>query len=608
MQVGTLAIQHLFEKDILYRVPLYQRPYVWDEGEQWQPLWDDFRRLAELLVAGATPRAHFLGATVQDREAVPPGQMESRLLIDGQQRLTTLQLVLKALHDAAVAHGLDRYASAVAKLYRNDHPLNTKAYERFKVYPTNADRDDFHAVMAAISPAELLRSAGAGSNVRAIGRTIIDAYLFFSREIAAWLRQGDEGQVEHRMASLYGAIRDNVRLVVIDLDEKDDAQLIFETLNARGTPLLAADLVKNALLNRVAQDGGDTEAAYQSYWQTFDQDRGFWRMQVGRGHAQRPRIELFLQHALTIMTGGDVSAAHLYTEYRDFSGAPDASSASEQLKLLHRYGTIYRRLIERTGPPRLQLFLDRLAVMEFETVYPLLIKLADRLEGDPETLIAVLIDLESFLVRRLASRLSTRGYNTLFVTLTKLIDGPVEDIPQTVRRALLAGTAEVDRWPDDTEFRTALTDYPLYENLTRPRLRLLLEALEGGLRNDLAETNYVPRGLTVEHVMPQSWQTYWPLPMNAEPAQASDRRDRLIHTLGNLTLLNNRLNPMQSNRGWLTVSDSEPGKRDGLRDNSTLFLNKDLVAYEEWSEETIAERAGMLVVVAQQIWHRPALD
>ncbi|MBD3623903.1 MAG: hypothetical protein HUJ24_00685 [Rhodobacteraceae bacterium] len=91
--------------------------------------------------------------------------------------------------------------------------------------------------------------------------------------------------------------------MVIDLDEKDDAQLIFETLNARGTPLLSADLVKNSLLSEILDNGGDAEKAYQKYWQAFDEDAPFWRAEIGRGHARRARIEIFLQHALTLLTG-----------------------------------------------------------------------------------------------------------------------------------------------------------------------------------------------------------------------------------------------------------------------------------------------------------------
>src|SRR5690606_10804621 len=125
----------------------------------------------------------------------------------------------------------------------------------------------------------------------------------------------DEEHVERRVAGLYGAIRDQLRLVVIDLDDKDDAQAIFETLNARGAPLLSADLIKNSLLADLP--AAEAEEAYRLYWQQFDNDGHFWRELVGRGHAQRARIETFLQHSLTLMTGETVSAGHLYNAYRD---------------------------------------------------------------------------------------------------------------------------------------------------------------------------------------------------------------------------------------------------------------------------------------------------
>ena len=131
MQVGTLAIQHLFEKDVLYKVPLYQRPYVWNQEEQWAPLWEDLRRLAEQLLAGKQPRAHFLGASVQDRPPMPPGQIETRLLIDGQQRLTTVQLFLRAFEDVSRSDEDTSYQQALAKLTGNNHPLSKQPHERF---------------------------------------------------------------------------------------------------------------------------------------------------------------------------------------------------------------------------------------------------------------------------------------------------------------------------------------------------------------------------------------------------------------------------------------------------------------------------------------------
>lgn len=605
MQVNMLGVQHVFEKEVLYRVPLYQRPYVWTEDDQWQPLWEDIVGVAEQIMAGKPGRAHFIGATVQDHEKVLPGTIETRLLIDGQQRLTTLQLMLKAFHDLALARGNQPYASALGKLVRNHHPLNTAPHQDHKVWPTNADRADYDRVMRSGDRATVVRACGGRADTRRIGRSIVDAYLFFLDTIGEWL-DGAGATPDARIAALYAAIRENVRLVVIDLDDKDDAQLIFETLNARGTPLLAADLVKNALLSAVERDTpGKSEAVYLAHWQMFDADAAFWREKIGRGHAQRARIEIFVQHALTVMTGAEVSAGQLYAAYRDYAASGKAPPALAQMATLSRYGAIYRRLVEHKVPPRVALFMERLGVMGFETIYPVLIKLFDRFDGDDAGPIPVLLDLESFLIRRLVARLSTRSYGTLFVGLLAALDAPLETLPTAFRHALAQGTAEVDRWPDDEEFGKAWRTNRLYENLTRPRLRMLLEGMEAAARDHFAETTSVPRNLQVEHVLPQSWREHWPLPDGVDAAAGAARRDELVHCIGNLTLLNGKLNASQSNRAWLDLDEGQPGKRSGLNDHGTLYLNKALTRYDAWDEAAIEERAGLLLAHAQDCWPRP---
>jgi hypothetical protein len=599
MQVGTLAVQHIFEKDVLYAVPLYQRPYVWNEKEQWEPLWEDLSRLGETISQGKAARAHFMGASVQDRPAGPPGQIETRVLIDGQQRLTTLQLLLKAFRDVTSARANIPYTLALEKLVRNNHPLSTSAHEKFKVWPTNADRDDFRTVMEVSGKADLLKALGAKSDATRIKRNIPDAYLYFAGVIENWLAE-DEARSAARIAGLYSAIRDNIRIVIIDLDDKDDAQVIFETLNARGTPLLSADLVKNSLLNEVQADKGNPEEAYEQYWKKFDTDAGFWRAQVGRGHAQRARIETFLQHTLTLLTKNIVSATHLYAAYRDYSQSGVGGTALDRLRKFRTYGGIYKRLQGEYPEPRINAFFERLRTLDVITAWPFILALFDKLEGHLAPLEEVLVVLESFLVRRMVCRLSTRGYGDVFAALTSLLDGEAAKIPVVVRSALLASTAETDRWPKNDEFKTAWVGNPLYENLTRPRLRMLLEAAEAGLRNEFAETKAVPKGLTIEHVMPQSWREHWPLPasMNAQD------RDRIIHTVGNLTLLNNKLNPHQSNKPWIDGETPEDGKREALRAHSTLFLNKQLCDHEDWNEARIAERSANLFDTALKVWPR----
>ncbi|TDK50357.1 DUF262 domain-containing protein [Antarcticimicrobium luteum] len=606
MQVGTLAIQHLFEKDVLYRVPLYQRPYVWKEEEQWQPLWEDMRRLSEDLLLGKQPRSHFLGASVQDRPSVPPGQIETRLLIDGQQRLTTLQLLLRAFEDAVKLEDDSRYHKAIGNLIRNKHPLSTKDYEGFKIWPTNADRDDYQMVMESADRTALLKSFGVRSDAKSVGRNIPDGYLFFHDAISEWLAEDDGAEKDKKIPALYSAVRDNVRLVVIDLDEKDDAQLIFETLNARGTPLLSADLVKNSLLSEIQDNGGDAEKVYQKYWQAFDKDAPFWRAEIGRGHARRARIEIFLQHALTLLTGDDVSAAHLYAAYRDFALGEHAGSPEDRIQTIKKYGEIYREIVEGHESPRIKTFLDRLKVMDIGTAYPFLLKLFDVLGARADLLSEVLSDIESFLVRRMVCRLSTRGYNRLFVDLIAEIEGEPDQIPQRIRVSLLSRTAEFDRWPSNDEFKKAWINNPLYENLTRPRLRLILEAMEAALRGDFAETKDVPKNLTVEHVMPQTWQTNWPLPGEISEAEEMLRRSELIHTIGNLSLLNHRLNPAQSNKAWVVEGDPDGGKREALEDHSVLYLNKRLCEHDSWNEAKIIERSIALFENAKKIWTAPS--
>lgn len=257
MHTGTLTVRKVFEQERRHIAPMYQRPYVWTEDEQWEPLWNDFKALAEALLGGGQPRPHFLGAIVLDQRQTPTGHVETRMVIDGQQRLTTLQLFLEAFADLCKVRGLDPHHRALLKLTRNDDPLSKDPDEAFKVWPTNVDREHYRRIMNFGSPAEVekyykrqpkpkrprkgVAKKGRTKAQQQDGHPLAGSYTYFYRVIDAWI--GDAGEsAETRVAHLFEAITNYVRLVVIDLDKEDDAQLIFETLNARGTPLLASDL------------------------------------------------------------------------------------------------------------------------------------------------------------------------------------------------------------------------------------------------------------------------------------------------------------------------------------------------------------------------------
>ena len=605
MQTGILSVQRLFDREVHYAVPLYQRPYVWNEEEQWQPLWDDLCPLAEMVAEGKEGRAHFLGASVQEVIPVPAGTTEVRRVIDGQQRMTTLQILLKAYRDVAVALGHPNYGDAVLRLVRNRDPLIVESAKKQKLWPTRADQADYQEVMDANSPSELLLALGVPEQSYPLeNHTIANAYLFFHREIISWVK-ASKGNIEERLKGLYGAIRDRLRLVVIDLDDKDDAQAIFETLNARGAPLLSADLVKNSLLSDLSPS--EAEDAYRMYWQSFDANGAFWRKLIGRGHAQRARIETFLQNALTLMTGEAVSAGHLYNAYRDFAATEEAGSAKDMLARFKRLGDIFQKLQQPQDDRRLSDFFYRLGVLDVVTAWPFILALYEKYEDQPDTVNKVLIDLESYLIRRMVCRLSTRGYGSAFSKLAGVVKGADADIVSAIRAELLEGAAEVDRFPTDEEFESAWTSNPLYQNLTRPRIRMLLEAMEEATRTGYAETDRAPRNLTVEHVMPQGWHENWALPSNLR----ADERDVKIHTIGNLTLLNGKFNTYQSNRPWGTsdmgLSDQNTdGKRENLKKHTTLALNRELCEEEAWTETQISDRAKTLFGYAKGIWARPS--
>lgn len=597
MDAGTLKVQHIFGSDKRYIVPLFQRPYVWNKEDQWRPLWNDVETLASRIYEQGGTRPHFLGAIVLDQVPQPTGQVETRLIVDGQQRLTTIQLLLEAFSDACAARGVDKYHRALQKLTRNDDPISDDPDEDFKVWPTNADREHFRSVMRAADPDEVRDLYGRASSAKSVGHPIADAYLRFYGWVDRWIDEVDD--LEKRVHSLYAAVKENLRLVAIDLDSQDDPQVIFETLNARGTPLLASDLIKNFLFHQPRTDGGNLRRLYEQYWSPFDESQSYWRKEIGRGHARRPRIDTYLQHYLMMRTAEEVEVSHLYTSFREYGEQELEGGVEGELASIREYGAIYRSFDERSEKMRVGRFFLRLRTMNVTSAYPFLLELFGSLEEDDEQLLAVLGVTESFLVRRMVCRLTTRGYARLFVeavTALRNLDGAPLD---RVCTYFTESEADARRWPDDAEFRNAWTSSPLYRRLSQSRVRMMLEALERKMRTKKSEEISFGNDLPIEHLLPQSWQAHYPLPDDLPEAEALARRQELLHSMGNLTLLTQSLNSSVSNGPW------EEKKREILK-HSALALNRELGEEDCWDENAIEERSRALFEDARKVWPGPA--
>ena len=610
VKADTLDLVGLFDKDLRFRVPLFQRPYVWQQEKNWEPLWGDVKLVAERrLAAGETAarmpaRPHFLGAVVLDQLAKDGWKITTREVIDGQQRLITLQLLLTAAMRVARVREVEDVANLLEPLVRNKPVLVKKsgADSEFKVWPTNADQAQFRSVMNEV-PDEYGKAAQG---------LFVKALAYFTDAISEWLDGEDDSAT--RLGLLADVLRDDLRVVVIDLDEEDDAQVIFETLNSRGAALEAADLVKNRLFLRARGEGADLDALYDTYWKPFDSKA--WRRNRAVGRVTRSRIDVFLSHWLTMKTGTETSLPNLFTTFDDWLCKTDLDGKAV-FEELARYGQTYDD-IENLPPTSFEgRVVYRIEQLQLTTVMPLLLYvygLSDTLleEQRRERLMAA---VDSFLVRRFVCGLTTKDYNKLFSYLVgKVREAPAE-ADSVVIRELAAQTSAARIWPSDTEFGQTLSGTPLYLRI-KGRVRIVLEGIEDGLRAGgkseqpllLMNDSQCKGPLTVEHIMPQKWLEHWPAP--AGGAEGAAARDELLHTLGNLTLLNDKLNPDIGNAAW-------PLKKEKLAQHTVMRLTIGSVLHAPptavgndwsggWDESRIRARGRYLAARSLEVW--PRLD
>ena len=220
--------------------------------------------------------------------------------------------------------------------------------------------------------------------------------------------------------------------------------------------------------------------------------------------------------------------------------------------------------------------------------------------------------LESWIVRRALCRATSKDMNRMVVELLRAMDDAgAATAGDTVEKLLASQQADSRYWPDDVTLSAALREEPIYKNLSRPRLRMVLEAIEDSLRGPLGEGQRCPRNLTVEHVMPQAWREHWGADI-ADDTIAALRHDVVVHILGNLTLVGGRLNPTLSNRPWTSEQAKarglgDHGKRDHLLKHSLLKLNAEMVAEHDdtWTEDDIRARGEAHIGSVTAIWPRP---
>ena len=599
MKPDTRTVTELFERDVRYVVPLYQRPYVWDEEHQWQPLWDDVTVLLNHLSSpwgAGNHYSHFLGAIVLEQETQAPGKIPLYTVIDGQQRLTTLQILLRAGSLVASEFGCHGDAELLQDLVLNN-PLKAEGDERFKVWPTNSNRGSFKAIVDPGGPPDGWTDDA--------DNLIEEACAYFEKRLHEWVGEApDEEDRKARIRTIRVALCDLLKIVSITLEPGDNAQVIFETLNARGTPLLALDLVKNAVFNEASKQGLDVDDLYEQVWKP-ELDDPYWRRERRQGRLYRAQGELFLMHWLVMRLRRVVPATELFTAFRKgILQADPAPDMAELIRQLCRDAAIMRSFDEQPDGSPEQLFFSRLEDMDTTTLLPLVLYLFSNEKVTAKRRRRALGMLESWLVRRTCMRWTAKNYNEQVAVLLGKVAAEPERADRVVHQHLSSAAGDINRWPEDEEMIARFATIDAYGNIAQRRLVMLLSGVEQYLYSSKTEALTVPKGLSLEHIMPQAWEKHWPLPQchsTEERLVATEHRNVRIHRFGNLTLVTMPMNTALSNSKW-SVKRKELGK------GSKLLLNGEILDEyaDSFDEQCIDARTQLLAQRVCKIWPGPA--
>lgn len=599
METAVRTPRQLFNLSQHLVVPLFQRRYVWEAEHQWQPLWDDITRTAELRRAEKDV-SHFLGAAVLQALPMGVGDLQRWALIDGQQRVTTLQLVLDAVGAVLEEMGQSRLHARLERLTHNDAVDVDRDEDILKLRHQNDDGVTFREVMTAPAPV-------AHADLTDPEARLTRAHEFFTRQAQEWL-----GEDSERAEALTDTLLQGLQLVAITLQADEDSQEIFETLNARGTPLTAADLIKNFMIQRIQAEGGDADAAYHRHWQMFE--TRFWEKETSVGRMYVSRATLYLQQWLTSRLGEEVGHNRLFPRFKDYVDHRADTGAKVLLGEIATEAKIYQRWIEESTSDKANLSPAALSVyrytqVDIQVAMPLMIWLHDPRRRVPESEVTrALVAVESWIMRRMLLRLTTADLGrSLSSLISALSDVPVDQVGQYVEQYLSRLSTASNYWPADDELRRTLQEVPAYRAFRRSRLRMMLEAVEDDMRGFTAASGSrasgrVRRGaMHIEHLLPQKWRNTWPV---AEGDLAAEiRRIDHVHRLGNLTLLTRKLNSTVSNRPWL----GEKGKLQALDQHDDNLMTRSIRRnfQEAWDEGAIDQRSADIVEALLRTWPVP---
>ena len=568
MEASKRSIPELFGGYKQFEVPFFQRAYVWDE-EQWE------RLLSDMEFISATQEPYFIGSLILKQVPTNSGsEVDRRVIIDGQQRLTTLSVFLKVW---GLLTGREDEIKRHIRL--------TPGEQAPAIAHSLIDTTAFKAVMDQKSPTDI------ESN-----NNIIRAYQYFKNNI-----DPDAIHIHHVLTRL--------TFVAIDLGPDEDEQQIFDTINSLGVRLTTGELLKNHLFDQ------ESVELYRKQWlPVFEADEDlqeYWNTLVTAGRLQRSHIDLFFWAFLQIrMHGGDIELSQqhkdryskvgeLFQSYKHYMKHA-AVDRDQLIGEIGSYANAYRSHFDTSITKEklpAEAGLERIAAIVFgletTTAIPyVLYVLRNVIEASERN--AIFGILEAYLMRRRVCRSNNKNYNQLF---TEQLIGNHVLTASTLRRFIEQKAETTEYFPGDEELRNGFHE----SVLTNKQAAGVLYLIETGMREEsLHSTDLLGlQHYSLEHIMPKKWRNHWD---NVESEEMAVERDRKLLTLGNLAIISGGLNSSIRDSDWSTKKTGANGQHGLKRYATGLETVAKYLDLDVWNERTMEDRAEELFLKAVRIW------
>lgn len=566
LQAGETTLNKLLNTSRQFIVPIFQRNYSWQKS-QYEQLWFDILRASKFK----EKQNHFIGSIVYIDMGTPAGRPQQLLLIDGQQRLTTISILLCAIKDYVQKFNLETKLINLAKI-KNQFLYNSDEIDedRYKLLLNVQDKETYiklidNTIFTVNKPAT----------------NIIKCYEFFYERIEDFIKQ--YGQIDEIYAGIF-----KLSLVSISLDkDSDNPQMIFESMNSTGKDLSQTDLLRNYLLMDLTPE--KQTRLYKTYWKPMEELFGedIYKNDVNK-------FDYFIRDFLTLKsdTGHICKINNVYENFKRYYLDNNCEKFAV-LKDLFTYAKYYACIdLLQENDDELKLYWQEFKKLDSHVVYPFLLKLYDDysrqilIKEDFKKILQVVI---SYLWRRAICEIPTNSLSKTFATLYQAVDK--DDYVNSIIKAFVFKSS-YKRFPSDYEVREKLQTKDIYHFRLR---KYLLEALENYYHKepiDLNTANY-----TIEHIMPQniehnlSWQQ-----MLGEDWQ--EVHSLYLHSLGNLTITG--YNAEMSNKSFGEKVNGESGFK-----HSHLKLNESIAQCDVWNKKSIQRRTNILTDIILKIWKYP---